>query len=63
MVVHFVLAGPPGESQLGVPGPKGNNGKPGSPGVPGPSGQPGEIGPPGVCDSSGGCQNVPQQTG
>ncbi|XP_014326962.1 solute carrier family 35 member C2 isoform X1 [Xiphophorus maculatus] len=56
------LAGPPGESKPGVPGPKGNDAKPGPPGTTGPSGQPGEIGPQGMCDSSGGCQNVPQQT-
>ncbi|XP_043988813.1 collagen alpha-1(XIV) chain [Gambusia affinis] len=56
------FAGPPGESKPGVPGPKGNDGKPGPPGTTGPSGQPGEIGPRGMCDSSGGCQNVPQQT-
>ncbi|XP_047224145.1 collagen alpha-1(XX) chain isoform X1 [Girardinichthys multiradiatus] len=56
------FAGPPGESKLGVPGPKGNDGKPGPLGALGPSGQPGEIGPRGVCDSSGGCQNIPQQT-
>ncbi|KAM9750822.1 collagen alpha-1(XX) chain-like isoform 2-T2 [Menidia menidia] len=56
------FAGPPGESKLGDPGPKGDEGRPGPPGIPGPPGQPGEIGPPGVCDSSGGCQRVPQQT-
>lgn len=58
--VLCVCAGPPGESKLGVPGSKGDDGKPGPPGIPGPPGQPGEIGPPGVCDSSGGCQRVPQ---
>ncbi|XP_041860726.1 collagen alpha-1(XIV) chain isoform X2 [Melanotaenia boesemani] len=56
------FAGPSGESKLGVPGPKGDDGRAGPPGIPGPPGQPGEIGPPGVCDSSGGCQRVPQQT-
>ncbi|XP_071331691.1 collagen alpha-1(XX) chain isoform X2 [Trachinotus anak] len=55
------FAGPPGESKLGVPGFRGEDGKPGPTGIPGPPGQPGEIGPPGVCDSSGGCQRVPQQ--
>lgn len=59
----FVSAGSSGESILGDPGPKGNDGKPGPPGIPGPSGQPGEIGPPGVCDNSGGCQKIPPQTG
>lgn len=58
-----VPAGAPGESKLGVMGAKGDDGKTGTPGIPGPQGQPGEIGPPGVCDSSAGCQNVPQQTG
>ncbi|XP_017288968.1 collagen alpha-1(XX) chain isoform X1 [Kryptolebias marmoratus] len=56
------FAGPAGESKLGVPGPKGDDGKSGVVGTPGAPGQPGEIGPPGVCDSSGGCQTVPQQT-
>lgn len=56
------FAGPPGESKLGVAGPKGDEGRAGPPGTPGPPGQPGEIGPPGLCDSSGGCQRVPQQT-
>ncbi|XP_036004066.1 collagen alpha-1(XX) chain isoform X1 [Fundulus heteroclitus] len=56
------FAGPPGESKPGDPGPKGNDGKPGPPGVPGPPGQLGEVGPRGVCDSSGGCQNVIQET-
>uniref|UniRef100_A0A667Z5L8 Collagen, type XIV, alpha 1b n=1 Tax=Myripristis murdjan TaxID=586833 RepID=A0A667Z5L8_9TELE len=54
---------PPGESKLGAPGPRGDDGNPGPPGIPGPAGQPGEIGPPGVCDSSGGCHRAPQQTG
>lgn len=56
-------AGLPGESVLGIPGSKGDNGKSGLPGTPGPQGQSGETGPPGVCDSSGGCQRSPQQTG
>ncbi|KAF3696515.1 Collagen alpha-1(XX) chain Precursor [Channa argus] len=56
------FTGPPGESKLGVPGSKGDDGKPGPLGVPGPPGQQGEIGPPGVCDSSGGCNRVPQET-
>ncbi|XP_055366271.1 collagen alpha-1(XIV) chain isoform X2 [Betta splendens] len=56
------FAGAPGESKPGVTGPKGDDGKTGTPGISGPPGQPGEIGPPGVCDSSVGCQNVPQQT-
>ncbi|XP_072222728.1 collagen alpha-1(XX) chain [Leuresthes tenuis] len=55
------FSGPPGESKLGDPGPKGDDGQSGPAGIPGPPGQPGEIGPPGVCDSSGGCQTVPQQ--
>ncbi|XP_047196220.1 collagen alpha-1(XX) chain isoform X2 [Hippoglossus stenolepis] len=56
------FAGPLGESKLGVPGSKGDDGKPGPGGIPGHPGQPGEVGPPGMCDSSGGCQRVPQQT-
>ncbi|KAM9342397.1 LOW QUALITY PROTEIN: collagen alpha-1(XX) chain-like [Pholidichthys leucotaenia] len=56
------FAGPPGESKLGVAGPKGDIGIPGSPGIAGPPGPPGEIGPPGVCDNSGGCNIVPQET-
>ncbi|XP_060930520.1 collagen alpha-1(XX) chain [Limanda limanda] len=55
-------AGPLGESKLGVLGSKGDDGKPGPEGIPGHPGQPGEVGPPGMCDSSGGCQRVPQQT-
>lgn len=58
-----VSAGLTGEAKLGSPGPKGDDGKEGPTGIPGPPGQSGEIGPPGVCDSSGGCQRVPQQTG
>ncbi|XP_016891607.1 collagen alpha-1(XX) chain isoform X2 [Cynoglossus semilaevis] len=54
-------AGPPGESRLGPPGSRGDDGTPGPPGGLGASGQAGEIGPPGVCDSSRGCQGVPQQ--
>ncbi|XP_062248801.1 collagen alpha-1(XX) chain isoform X2 [Platichthys flesus] len=56
------FAGPLGESKLGVLGSKGDDGKPGPDGIPGHPGQPGEVGPPGMCDSSGGCQRVPQQT-
>lgn len=56
-------AGSAGESKMGAPGPKGDDGNSGPLGVPGPPGQPGEIGPPGACDSSGGCQTVPEQTG
>lgn len=56
-------AGPPGESKLGPPGSKGDDGKQGPPGTPGAPGQQGEMGPPGVCDSSGGCRGVSQQTG
>ncbi len=63
MCVLCVSAGPLGESKLGIPGSKGDDGKQGPPGIPGPRGQPGEIGPPGACDSSGGCHRVPQQTG
>lgn len=59
----MLSAGPPGESVLGIPGPKGEDGNSGPTGVQGPTGQPGEIGPPGVCDSSGGCHSAPQQTG
>nr|XP_043893593.1 collagen alpha-1(XX) chain [Solea senegalensis] len=55
------FAGPSGESKLGDPGPKGEDGQPGPAGPSGPSGQPGEVGPPGACDSSGGCQSVPQE--
>lgn len=49
----WVSPGPPGESKMGIPGPRGEDGKSGIPGIPGAAGQPGEIGPPGVCDSSG----------
>ncbi|XP_058499424.1 collagen alpha-1(XX) chain isoform X2 [Solea solea] len=55
------FAGPSGESKLGDPGLKGEDGQPGPAGPSGPSGQPGEVGPPGACDSSGGCQSVPQE--
>lgn len=58
-----VYSGPPGESRLGPPGSRGDDGTPGPPGGLGASGQAGEIGPPGVCDSSRGCQGVPQQPG
>ncbi|KTF87916.1 hypothetical protein cypCar_00005592 [Cyprinus carpio] len=51
--------GPPGETKIGEPGPKGEDGKAGPPGIPGASGQQGEMGPPGTCDSSGCYQGPP----
>lgn len=53
LALLWVSSGPPGESSMGTPGPRGEDGKSGIPGIPGAVGQPGEIGPPGVCDSSG----------
>lgn len=38
---------------MGIPGPRGEDGKSGIPGIPGAVGQLGEVGPPGICDSSG----------
>lgn len=48
---------------MGIPGPRGEDGKSGIPGIPGAVGQPGEIGPPGVCDSSGCHRGSPPAAG
>lgn len=55
LALASVLPGPPGESKMGNPGPRGVDGKSGIPGISGAAGQPGELGPPGLCDSSSGC--------
>lgn len=58
-----MLIGPAGESKLGAPGSRGDDGKVGPPGVLGGSGQPGEVGPSGMCDSTNGCHGTVQQAG